>query len=340
MPHIYIKEKNILKTDFQPFMQHFTEACINAGFQKKTDFFPSYRFHVRSLFCRLLLIIYKVVAKLFPDLIEQQRNKKALMIASNGGMILPNAFPYFLKYEIVPMLWDVWPHSWENIYDNIKLFNIKTVFVTVRQFAEKLQDDLQINAYWIPEWINTSLYKKGHNLLERSYDIIEIGRQHKEYHAMLMKLYKDNKLVGYKTSKINLDGTLNSNNLMFPKFEDMVEALPQYKIMICFPQCDTNPDRSGKLETLTQRYWEAMLSGCLMLGRAPQELIDFIGYNPVVNIDWEHQEYQLQSILSDISKYQGLVDKNYLIAMEKGSWSSRISMIKSYLAQNGYSYDE
>ena len=83
-----------------------------------------------------------------------------------------------------------------------------------------------------------------------------------------------------------------------------------------------------------------MLSGCLMLGRAPQELIDFIGYNPVVNIDWEHQEYQLQSILSDISKYQGLVDKNYLIAMEKGSWSSRISMIKSYLAQNGYSYDE
>ena len=32
-------------------------------------------------------------------------------------------------------------------------------------------------------------------------------------------------------------------------------------MMVCFPQCDTNPMKAGNLETLTQRYWEAMLSG-------------------------------------------------------------------------------
>ena len=48
------------------------------------------------------------------------------------------------------------------------------------------------------------------------------------------------------------------------------------------------PELAGDIETLTQRYWECMLSRIVMLGHAPQELIDLIGYNPVIEIDKEH----------------------------------------------------
>ena len=37
--------------------------------------------------------------------------------------------------------------------------------------------------------------------------------------------------------------------------------------------------------TLTQRYWECMFSRMVMVGHAPQEFIDFIGYNPVIELN-------------------------------------------------------
>ena len=75
------------------------------------------------------------------------------------------------------------------------------------------------------------------------------------------------------------------------------------KIMVCFPQCDTNPGRAGNIETLTIRYWEAMLSGCVIIGRAPNELINLIGYNPVIEVDWERAQEQLEEILFCIENF-------------------------------------
>lgn len=106
--------------------------------------------------------------------------------------------------------------------------------------------------------------------------------------------------------------------------------------MICFTQCDTNPNKAGNLETLTQRYWEAMLSGCLIIGRAPQELIDLIGYNPVIDVDWDTPEEQLSLILKNIDTYQELVDKNVIVAKKYGSWDCRMPLLKKYLIQVGY----
>ena len=123
---------------------------------------------------------------------------------------------------------------------------------------------------------------------------------------------------------------------MFQSCEELYAEMPKYKIMICFPQCDTSPFRGGNVETLTQRYWEAMLSGCLMIGRAPQELIDVIGYNPVINVDWDNPNKQLATILSTISSHQDLVDRNYLSAKQYAPWSSRMDTIKRFLSEKGY----
>ena len=47
--------------------------------------------------------------------------------------------------------------------------------------------------------------------------------------------------------------------LAYPTAESLLRHLSEVKIIVCFPQCDTHPQNAGNLETLTQRYWEAML---------------------------------------------------------------------------------
>ena len=107
--------------------------------------------------------------------------------------------------------------------------------------------------------------------------------------------------------------------------------MPKIKVIISFPQSDTHPERAGEIETLTQRYWEAMLSRALVVGRAPKELVDMAGYNPVVEVDWDNPQEQLCRILENIGSYQEFVNKNYEFAFRNASWDIRVQhLIKTF----------
>lgn len=332
MKTIYIKDKVRRKEEFQFFMHDFIDSCKVAGFSSKSDLFPSYKWHIRAVCREIWLEVYLLIHRFLPFLIQR---KKALMVCANGVNIKDNLFPYYFGYEIVPMLWDVWPSTWERMYDAFRLFDVKTVFVTASQVADMINKETTVKAYWVPEGIDVSHYHKGRPLSERDKDVFEMGRQMKKYHEVLLKCYNAGGLHGYQTSNINADGTLNDKHVAFSN-KELYAMMPQYKVMVCFPQCDTNPARGGNIETLTQRYWEAMLSGCIMIGRAPKELVDLIGYNPVVDVDWANPEDQLIDILRESSAYQGLADKNYRAAQQFASWQSRMPMIKKYLQESGY----
>ena len=68
-------------------------------------------------------------------------------------------------------------------------------------------------------------------------------------------------------------------------WKKLIDTISCSRICVSLPRCDVDPSFMGGMETLTQRFWEGMLSRCVLIGCAPQELIDFIGYNPVINID-------------------------------------------------------
>ena len=79
-----------------------------------------------------------------------------------------------------------------------------------------------------------------------------------------------------------------------------------------------------------------MLSRCIIVGRAPGELIELIGYDPVINVDWKNPEKQMEMILNNLEEYQALVDRNYAVALEKAPWSSRIADLIKILNDEGY----
>ena len=103
------------------------------------------------------------------------------------------------------------------------------------------------------------------------------------------------------------------------------------KVTICLPRSMTHPDLAGGVETLTQRYWEAMLSRIVIVGHCPQELMDIVGYNPCIEIDAANPVKQIKEIVNNISDYQSLVDHNRETALRYAPWELRMKEVKEWL---------
>ena len=72
-----------------------------------------------------------------------------------------------------------------------------------------------------------------------------------------------------------------------------------------------------------------------MVGHAPQELIDFIGYNPVIELsDKISAEEQIADVIEHIEDYQSLVDKNRETAEKMGSWEMRMKWLMGELEKD------
>lgn len=80
-----------------------------------------------------------------------------------------------------------------------------------------------------------------------------------------------------------------------------------------------------------------MLSGTLIVGHAPKELVDLLGYNPVIELETDEDiGSRLSQILDNISSYQELADKNLAVARENASWDTRMTRLLPQLRQLGY----
>lgn len=293
------------------FKMQVYDAWVKMGGKTKSSHYPPHLFHGYA-FNYELPSVWKF-------------NKKAQLRFVEPVSISFDTFPDYACYEIIPLIWDCWPKYFEKTCQWFIKHDVKTAIFTSSQTAEMMRERFpEMNILAITEGIDTSKYKEGKNLNERSIDLLEFGRRNK-------KVFDVNLPSNYKH--------LYSKNgeHLFKTEHDLVDGLADSKVTVCYPRCDTQPQKAGDIETLTQRYWEAMLSRIIIVGRAPQELIDLIGYDPVINIDKRHPITQLENIISNLGTYQQLVDKNRNAALQFASWDIRIKIIFQWLSECGYS---
>lgn len=235
-----------------------------------------------------------------------------------------DTFPDYARYEIIPMIWDCWPKYVEKVCKWFKRHRVRTAIFTSSQTAELMRSRFpDMNIFYCPEGIDTSLYIEGKPLKDRTIDLFEYGRSN------------DKVLKGDFPESINHVCTKVNGKYIFDN-NQLIEALGDAKVTIALPRSITQPEIAGNIETLTQRYWECMLSRIVMVGKAPKELVDLIGYNPVIDMDFLDPNSQILEILDHIEDYQELVDKNRQTALEKGDWSLRIRDIMEWLTSLGY----
>lgn len=234
-----------------------------------------------------------------------------------------DTFPDYARYEIVPMIWDCWPQYFEKTCKWLKRHQVHTAIFTSSQTADRMRERLPyMNIIWCAEALNDSDYKKGMPLKERSIDVLEFGRSNENV-VRAENLIKRG--LNYICTK--QDGKFVYTN------EQLCEAMGKAKVSIALPRSMTQPEITGDVETLTQRYWECMFSRMVMVGHAPKELVDFIGYNPVVELKSNvSSEALVADVVEHIGDYQGLVDRNRETAERLGSWNVRMKWLMSELS--------
>lgn len=234
-----------------------------------------------------------------------------------------DTFPDYARYEVVPMFWDCWPCYFEKTCEWLRKHRVKTAIFSSRQTAERMQEVLSnVNIIWCAEAVYDSVYDKGKLLKNREIDLLEFGRSNDRFVDAV-------KLGQVKVGEHDLHHVCTKQHGKFIYTnEQLYKAMGNAKIAIALPRSMTQPELAGDIETLTQRYWECMFSRMVMVGHAPQELIDFIGYNPVIEFrDDISVEGLIQNVLEHIVDYQELVDKNRETAERLGSWDVRMKWL-------------
>lgn len=234
-----------------------------------------------------------------------------------------DTFPDYAFYEVIPMVWDCWPCYFEKMCAWLKKHEVKTAIFTSSQTVERIRQRFpKMNVMWCPEAVDVTKYDKGEELGNRIIDFLEYGRN-------------IDSVVKYDFKGLDvLRGQKNGKNLLSQV--QLLKAFKDSKIVAAFPKSETNPEEAGGIETLTQRYWECMLSRMVLIGHAPKELVDLMGYNPVIELDREHPNEQLRNIVSNIEAYQPLVDRNREEALKKADWKLRMGEIMGKLQSLGY----
>lgn len=251
---------------------------------------------------------------------------KALLRFTQAQSLCFDTFPEYACYEIIPLIWDCWPMYFDMACKWLKRHRVKTAIFTSSQTAERIRQCFpKMNILSITEGICTDGFEMGEELIKRKINLFEMGSIQRGY---FRKKYPEQyNILHNKPESWNNRGQ-----------DDLRRLLQNSQLTVIFPRSITEPETAQGIETLTQRYWECMLSRILMVGHAPKELTDLVGYNPVIEMDMEHDLEQIEGILSDIgnSAYQELVDRNREIALRMGSWDIRMKQVMQWLRELGY----
>ena len=233
-----------------------------------------------------------------------------------------DSFPDYARYEVVPMFWDCWPRYFEMTCEWLRKHQVKTAIFSSRMTAERMQERFpEMRIIWCPEAVDGNVYQKGKLLKDRTIDLLEFGRSNEKV---------------LQTGALSLNHVCTKQNGKFIYTnEQLYQAMGDAKVTIALPRNMTQPEMAGDIETLTQRYWECMFSRLVMVGHAPQELVDFIGYNPVIELRKDiSAEALIRDVLEHIDDYQELVDKNRETAERLGSWDVRMEWLMEELRED------
>jgi hypothetical protein len=253
---------------------------------------------------------------------RQERAYFAPIMALSEFRLVPVAY----RYETIVYAFDCWPSAYDRWEAFFRRHNSRLALFTARLSADYFRGKVPgLETVWTPEATDPAAYDPGRTLVDRSIDVLELGRRDRDFHAAVTPVLA---AAGHTHMYEREPG-----EIIFRTRESLVEGLANSRISVCFPSSITHPERSGNVETVTHRYFESMAARCVLLGRCPRELSDLFGYNPVVEIEGASDVLE---VIGSIASHQPLVDRNYARLLQVGTWDVRVREILEVLAVRGY----
>ncbi|MEP6714595.1 MAG: glycosyltransferase [Terriglobia bacterium] len=205
-------------------------------------------------------------------------------------------------------------------------FRTEVTFFTSTQARDRFQARFpSMRCHWIPDGSSPELHVPDKPLTGRRIDVLEVGRRYDRYHDAISTCLVRMKAVHLFEQP--------PGQIVFSDRDALIQGLADSRIVVCFPSSITIPARAA-IETITPRYFEAMASGCLIVGHCPADLKQLFGYNPVIEADMDNAAGQIGEIIRNIESYKPLVEKN-LTTIKGHTWLHRAIAIRRILeAQN------
>lgn len=241
------------------------------------------------------------------------------------GSMFRKCLPYFsFPGRKAIYLFDAWPDSHDVIVRFVEQFGVDRVFVSSSQAAATLGERFRhARCWWVPEGIDPT----GYVALppeERDIDVLAMGRRYDSYHAQIVEpLARDGRQYLYEAVK---------GQVIFPERSAFIDGLARSKISICVPSSITHPERAGGVSTMTVRYLQSMAAKCLIVGKAPAELIELFGYNPLIEIDESDPGGQLLQLIAEYPQHQALIERNHAVLLHGHTWRHRWRQVADLMA--------
>lgn len=234
-------------------------------------------------------------------------------------------YPYHLRHPVITYSFDCWPNvydQWENFFVHVRP---NVAFISAKGSVLELSRRCPGIAFnWLPEAISPAEFSPCRSLLARNIDVLELGRRHRRYHEKI-------KAAVAARSMRHVYSTFGGQG-DFPR-DQIIQMYSDAKVVICFPRSITNPEQAGTVETTTLRYFEAIASGCVLLGHCPQELYDLFGYNPVIEADLDDPVRQLTEIIGNIASFEVITAKNLACLLDVWTVDHQADVISDALRQ-------
>lgn len=235
--------------------------------------------------------------------------------------LLGKTFPHFAFQSPLRVLWtyDAWEPRFSHLAELVRETHVGLLLLTSRQATEHFQalnlPDCEV--HWVPENLDVRQYQRR-PWAERTIDILSFGRGYARYHEAIVARCKARGL-----------------KYVFKRFEtgeELLAAMGDAKISLCFPQSLTHPERVGKISTVTLRYLQSVASKCVIVGSSPVEAEEMFGHNPVIAVDWADPVGQLQEILTTPGSHLDLVEKNYATVAAHHQTSNFVARVEALIA--------
>ncbi len=251
---------------------------------------------------------------------DRERDYFAVMMELDAARVAP-WFSRSARKSVY--MFDAWPARHAAILKFVADWGVQFAFVSSRQAAERLAKLSEHCTFiWVPEGVDPDRYQRRSSL-ERDIDVLQLGRKFDAHHVLIEPaLERAGKTYVYEREK---------GKIIFPEREQFIDGLARSRISICVPSSVTHPERAGDIETMTIRYLQSMASKCLVLGHAPEEMVDLFGYNPVIEIDNANAAGQILDLLDNYDSYQPLIEKNHAAVTSEHSWDNRWARIGALL---------
>jgi glycosyltransferase involved in cell wall biosynthesis len=283
-------------------------------------------YYISRLFFRIwkYLLRSESLLRLFIGLYSLFCRRRNYMVVLMGPRF-PKCFPHFFtKGRKSVYMFDAWPLYHRNIIKFISDFNVDFLFVSSKQSAEILNKIIgKNNVIWVPEGVDADEYK-FYSIKEKHIDILSFGRNYELFHEKIVNILS--------TENVNYIFP-EEGKLVFADKNLFIEGLAKTKISVCFPTNLTHNERAGEIETMTNRYLQSMASKCLVLGKAPAEMIELFGYNPVVEVNMDEPANQIIEILANFDSYTELIEKNYKMVVNHHTWCKRWESISTIISE-------